>query len=132
MYKPLLYLINVIHICIVLFVVIIPFLNSNYFLLLHAIVVPFILLHWVTNNNTCALTIAEYYIRELATGKPVDKSQSFMAQLIEPVYDFKKNNQDDSTLLYIVTTALVTLSIGKLIRKKYTGEIKSFWDLMKR
>ncbi len=132
MYKPLLYLINVIHLCIVLFVVIVPFLNNNYYLLMHAIIVPFILLHWVTNNNTCALTIAEHYIRELATGKPVVKSQSFMAQLIEPVYDFKKNNQDESVVIYGVVIALLCLSVSKLIRKKYTGEIQSFWDLLKR
>jgi hypothetical protein len=132
MYKPLLYLINIIHICIVLFVVIIPFLNSNYFLLLHLIIVPFIILHWATNNNTCALTVAEYYITELVTGKPVNKSKTFFGRLIEPVYDFNKNNQDESIFLYIVTIGLVSLSIGKLIRKKYTGEIKTFWDLFRR
>lgn len=132
MFTLLLYLINIIHICLVIFVLIVPFLNVNYYLLLHLIIVPFIIMHWITNNNICGLTVAEYYLREIITGNPVDRSQCFMARLIEPVYDFKKNNQDISTLIYTVTICLVFLSSYKLYRKWKNGEIKTFWDLLKK
>jgi hypothetical protein len=131
MYKPLLYLINVLHILIVLFIVVTPFLNTNWYLLCHVIIVPFIMLHWATNNNTCALTIAEYYLREIITGKPVERQQCFMSRLIDPVYDFNKNNKDISIFLYIFSTALFGLSLSKLIMKRRSGEIKTWWDLFK-
>jgi hypothetical protein len=132
MYKALLYLFNIIHILIVLFVVLIPFVGSNWFLMMHAIIVPFIMLHWITNNNTCALTIFEYYLREVITGKPVDRSQCFAARLIDPVYDFHKDSKDISpTVLYTSVSFFLSVSIGRLIYKKYTGEISSWQDLFK-
>lgn len=62
--KSILVLITVLHLIIVLFIIITPFTNSNYLLLLYVITVPFIILHWVMNNNTCSLTVAEKYIRQ--------------------------------------------------------------------
>ena len=132
MYKALLYLINILHLLLVIFIVITPFLNTNYYLLLHVIIVPFILLHWIMNNNICALTVAEYYITEIVTGKPVEKEDSFFARLVEPVYDFKKNNQGEAIFIYSFTLALFGLSLGKLIMKKRNGEIKSWFDLLRR
>lgn len=132
MYKSLLYLIRLIHILLVMFVVITPFLNTNAYLLLHVIITPFIMLHWATNDNTCALTVAEYYLREIITNKPVDRSQCFMSQLIDPVYDFKKNNQEMSFYIYAFTIGLFSISLYKLIKKKKSREIKSWWDLFRR
>ena len=51
-------LINILHVLVILFVVAAPFSNSNYFLLMHITIVPFIILHCVLNNNTCCLTVA--------------------------------------------------------------------------
>jgi hypothetical protein len=131
MYKPLLYLINILHLLLILFIVITPFLNTNYYLLIHIIIVPFIILHWLTNSNVCALTIGEYYLREKITGVPVQNQDSFFARLVEPVYDFKKNNQAEAIIIYSFTLALLGLSFGKLLMKKYRGEIKSWWDLLR-
>lgn len=57
--KFLLKLISVIHISLICFIVIVPFTNSNYLLMMHAMIVPFIIFHWVLNNNMCALTLVE-------------------------------------------------------------------------
>ena len=132
MYKLLLYLIRVIHILLVIFIVCTPFLNINAYLLLHIIIVPFIILHWIMNNNTCALTVAEYYLREIITGKPVDRSKCFMSRLIDPVYDFKKNYQNKRVIIYGSAIGLFSISLYKLIKKKKTGEIKSWRDLFEK
>jgi len=60
----LLKVITALHIIYILFVVITPFTNSNYFLLLHSITIPFMMMHWVCNDNTCVLTLIERKIRE--------------------------------------------------------------------
>jgi hypothetical protein len=131
MFKPLLYLIKALHLAIILFIVAVPFLNKNYFLLLHIITVPFIMFHWILNNNTCALTLAEHYITEKLTGKPVDPRESFMSNLIKPVYDFANNHKDLDIMLYIVVSILFLISAMKLIKKKLDGEIKTITDLFR-
>jgi hypothetical protein len=83
------------------------------------------------NNNTCALTVAEYYLREIITGKPVDRSKCFMSKLIDPVYDFKKNYQNKRFIIYSSAIGLFSISLYKLIKKKKSGEIKSWWDLFR-
>lgn len=68
------------HVLFVLWVVITPFTNNKPMLVLHLIVMPFLWLHWMLNNDTCALTVAERYLRG------VDKSESFFHNLVSPIY----------------------------------------------
>lgn len=130
MYKALLYLIMLLHALLVMFIILTPFFAGNYLLLLHAIIIPFILLHWVLNNNTCALTILEYKIREYINGGPVNRDQCFMARLIDPVYDFKKNHNDRRKFLYISMILLWGISVYKLIRNVRNGTLSSLQDLV--
>lgn len=122
-------IITFIHILIILFIVIVPFTNSNYFLLLHAVVVPFIIIHWILNDNTCVLTVLEKNIRENLYGVIPKQDECFTCQLIEPIYDFKKNYESMSTAIYIITITLWAVSVYKLYAKWKCGEIKSFSDL---
>lgn len=124
--KLLLFLINICHIALIAFIVLAPFFGSNYLLVLHAIIVPFIILHWILNNNMCALTLAEQAIREKMSGKPVNKDECFTCKLIEPIYDFKMNNEEMSTLIYVITIGLWLTSVGKLFYGYKTGKITSF------
>ena len=125
----LLKLIIILHIIFIFFIVITPFTNSNYFLLLHAIFVPFMLLHWMMNENICILTLLEKNIRSRIYGKDPDKSDCFTCQLIEPVFDLKKNCKDYSSLLYITSIMLWAISVGKLYCKYKNKEITEFRDL---
>ena len=97
----LLMLINIIHLIVIIFVLAAPFSNSNYLMLLHVIVIPFIILHWILNNNTCCLTVAEKYIREKNTGMVVKEDECFTYQLVAPIYDFNKNHEAFATFIYI-------------------------------
>ena len=105
-----------------------PFTNSNYFLLLHAIFVPFLILHWICNDNTCILTIIERKLRKEIYGK-VDEDECITCKLIEPVYDFRKNYKTFTILIYAITILLFLISSGKLYYKYSIGEIRNFRDL---
>jgi len=125
----LLILINIIHLIVIIFVLAAPFSNSNYLMLLHAIVIPFIILHWLLNNNTCCLTVAEKYIREKNIGTTIKEGDCFTYQLVAPIYDFNKNHQAFSTFIYILTISLWFISVYNLSNKYCTNQIKSINDL---
>ena len=122
-------LITVLHLLVIIFIIGAPFSDSNYLMLMHSIIVPFILLHWVLNNNTCSLTLAEQYLRQKTTGKPVNNDECFTYKFIAPIYDFNKNHQDFSLFSYSVTIALWAYSVSNLVGKYRSGEITSFKDL---
>lgn len=121
-------LITLVHTLLVIFICVAPFLNMNYLLLLHAIIVPFIIIHWLLNDNTCALTVAERNLKKLVYGT-VDEDECFTCKLIEPVYDFKKNNVKSSKIIYIVTISLWLVSLSVLWYKYKTGSIGNCLDL---
>ena len=124
----LLKIITLLHICFVIFVVVTPFVDSNYFLFIHMIFIPFLILHWVCNDNTCVLTIIERKARKEIYGK-VDEEDCITCKLIEPVYDFRKNYKPYSIIIYGLTIMLLLMSSGKLYYKYTTGSISSFRDL---
>ena len=125
-------IITILHIIVILFVLITPFTNYNYFLFMHAIIVPFIMLHWYLNNNTCSLTIAEKEIRKRMNGgsKNVDDDECYTYKFIAPIYDFNKNHEEYSKFIYILTSGLWFITLYKLYGKFKDGSIKSFTDLM--
>jgi hypothetical protein len=127
--ETILLFINVLHIIVIIFVLCAPFSGSNYFLSLHVMLVPFILLHWILNNNTCSLTVAEKFIREKAYGKPVKEDDCYSFKLIAPIYDFNKNHESYSNFTYILTVSLWLVSVYNMNAKISSGEIRSFQDL---
>ena len=122
-------MIRLIHILVILFIVIVPFMSSTYLLLLYVIIVPFIMIHWILNDNTCILTIIEKNIRQQVYGTQPKKEECFTCQLIEPIYDFNKNYQSMSTAIYVITIVLWLIAVYKLYSKYKGGEIKSLYDL---
>ena len=116
-------LIILLHFAFVLFVVLTPFIGNNYFLVLHAITVPFMMAHWVTNDNTCALTVMEKQIRYNLYGEPPDPNDCFTYKLIAPVYDFKKNNSDSSGFIYLITIILLLITLFRLYSNYKEGKL---------
>lgn len=132
MHEILLKLIILIHILFILFIILAPFTNSTYLLFLHAIICPFIMIHWLLNDNTCALTLLERYVRQqINNGVPVKDEECFTCRIIDPVYKFTNNFADHSTVAYFVVTVLWLISLFKLYSKYMNGEITSFTDLAK-
>ena len=90
--------------------------------------------HWVLNNNMCALTLMEKAIRcHITNGNFADfeKQPSFIGRIVEPVYDFSKDNNDLSFEIYSVTIIMWLISVSKLYNKYKMGEITSVFDLMR-
>jgi hypothetical protein len=74
-------IISILHLALVLFVTCTPFLISHPIgLLYYCFVLFFLGVHWITNNDTCILTIIEAKLR----GKK--STTTFMSQLVSPVY----------------------------------------------
>jgi len=116
------------HLIIVLFVVLTPFFNSNYLLFMHSIIVPFIMFHWVTNNDMCALTLMEKEIRK-RLNKDSNGDDCFTCKIIEPVYNFKNTNNGKEKFIYGSTIFLWIVSISKLYMKYKNKQINTFHDL---
>lgn len=112
-----------VHILLMVMIIYIPFTNSPYLLMLHALFIPFLWLHWLTNNDTCVLTMLEKKL------KGVEDDECFTCQLINPIFNFKKSNQDASKMIYTITIGLWLISVGKLAYKISIGEIKDIRDL---
>ena len=92
-------IINIIHILFVIFVLYTPFSGIKKWLEFHYILVPFLFLHWVTNNNTCFLTNIECII----TGEK-DTKKTFVGKIVEPIYEIQIwQIQAVTLLLWLIT-----------------------------
>ena len=128
----LLYIIAFIHLLFMIFVIGVPLLSSsNPVLLLHLIIVPFLLAHWYTNENTCALTVIEKHVRSNILNQHNDDifENCFTCRLIEPVYDLHKNVGLFSELMHIVVIFLWIITIMKLLKNYNDNKITCFKDL---
>lgn len=128
MREILLKIITLLHIMFVIFVVVTPFLNSNYLLFIHAILIPFLIIHWLCNDNTCILTIIERKLRKGMSDK-YDENDCITCRLIEPVYDFRKNYKTFTIIIYMVTILLWGITMVKLFGKYNSGSIQNYKDL---
>ena len=93
--------IQVIHFLFVLFVLFTPFIGGQLLLTYHFITIPFMLFHWVTNNDTCALSLLESVI----TGNTEDKT--FIGRIVKPIYNGhiqSKHYYWICALLFAITT----------------------------
>ena len=105
-------IIRVIHFLLVVFIVGTPFWGDDYLLSMHLLIVPFIMLHWITNQSVCALTEMEKFV----TGKTCD-DETFFGQVVGPVYKFKTQREEN----LFVWTLMVTLWLVTLIKLHKTG-----------
>ena len=87
--------------------------------------------HWYLNDNTCMLSEIEKKMRADIQGEPVDESDCFTCNLINPVYDFKSNYEQYSKLIYLITIILWSIAFNKLYAAYKTGDIDSIYDLLK-
>ena len=120
-------LINLIHLLVILFIIIVPFTNSTFLLIFHSIIVPFIMLHWFLNNDNCAITEAEKLIRCKLNGNiPVNYSDCFSYKIISPVYNFISQNPNHSELSWGIATTLWLFTLYKLYNNK--EEVKKIFN----
>lgn len=125
--------IRVLHILLVMFVLIVPFCRPLFpqdsplpglLIVMEVVVIPAILIHWVTNQSTCCLTMLECSLR----GVPAN--QTFMHQLLDPVYRFVSNDHlDNETLKPCMYTIIILLWL-KSVYELHDLEWKPFHDIV--
>lgn len=121
-------IISLLHILLLLFIIGTPFIDANYFLLLHIIFIPFLILHWICEEKICVLTLTEKKIRKLL-GKGEEDCVS--CKLIDPIYDAVKKYKKYKTVIYTATIILWLISVCKMVNKYKNGEITSYLDFFK-
>jgi hypothetical protein len=132
-------IITIIHYIYVIFIIAAPFSNITVLLLLHAIFVPFMIFHWILNNDTCFLTIAESYIRKSINGENIGniedllkkKEECFSYKLVGPIFNFKEDNENFSTFIYASVLILWGTSLYKLFKKYKDNKLTKFIDLFR-
>ena len=89
------------HILLVLFMMLVPFLSNDKCLLaMHVVLSAGILVYWLLSDDTCALTILECKLRG------IENTESFIHSIVSPVYKF-----DDATSAYtLILIALATVA----------------------
>jgi len=113
-------IIKLIHWLVFLFIILAPFFGNDYFMSMHLLIVPFILLHWATNQSVCALT----EIEKLVTGTKCD-DETFFGKVVGPVYKFKTQKEEN----LFVWTAMITLWFVTFIRLQESGfvHLRTAW-----
>lgn len=101
-------LVKLIHIVFVLFVVLVPFTSNEFLLTLHFIIVPFVMLHWLTNQSVCAFTELEKILRGTT-----EDSETFIGQIVGPIYKFQSPGQENM-FVWFVTIVLWLVTLFKL------------------
>lgn len=121
-------LIQLIHILVRIFIIAVPFIGDEYFLSLHIIIIPFIMLHWLTNQTVCALTELEKMARggckdeDTFFGKimtPIYKNESFVGTIISPFYTIE-DKETEKMAVWIGLTLLWLITLFKLQTLEFT------------
>lgn len=106
-----------IHIAVVLFFVITPFLPVETYgplLVLHAISTVFIWFHWWLEDDTCALTVMEAQLRGM-TFEEAKSGKSFFHNVVSPIY--KIEDDDVREVSWGISFILWLITMGKLTNR---------------
>lgn len=98
--------VRVLHTALVALVVLGPLVNN--LLTLHAVLVPFLWLHWVTNEDACALTELEKRLRG------VDDTGTFVHSVVGPVFRAGRSDAAWSRACWVVSAAAWVVTMVRL------------------
>lgn len=119
------------HVAFFLAILLGPLVNSNYLLTLHIMFIPFILAHWVSGDNTCAITLVERGLRRAKDGDKYNDDSCLSCKVIEPIFDFPKYFPKYYKFIVVLGLALWSISVSKMYNKWSTGDIKEWRDLFR-
>ena len=94
--------VSFLHTVFITFVIFAPFAPWELIVTYHFIIIPFLWMHWYTNNDVCALTLLESKLRG------VESSSTYIGSIINPIYQIK--NRD----FYIITAVLFLITTYRL------------------
>ena len=126
-----LYIIMILHFIFICFLGLTPFFGPNWMMSIYLLIGPFLMAHWYCNNNTCAMTIIEYKIREKIYG-PTKRGDCFMSRLIDPIYEINQNHPAYANVFYFIITILCAVCAYKLITRYRRSELKDIYDFYRK
>jgi len=105
-------LIWILHVIFLIWFVITPFTVNEPMLVLHAMIAPLMMLHWVLNDDTCCLWIAECKLRGID-----HKEESFFYNLISPFYNLDSSIGDTRMKqgVWLATIGLWLVTVAKIV-----------------
>jgi hypothetical protein len=115
-------IIGYIHVLIRFFIIATPFIGNEYLLTLHFLIIPFIMLHWLTNQTVCALTELEKIVRggcssdETVFGRlfePIYRNESWVGQAISPFYEIQ-DKETEKRAVWLALTGLWFITLARL------------------
>jgi len=127
--------IQIVHVLVRIFLIATPFFGNEYWLSLHAVSIPFVMLHWATNQTVCALTELE----KAVSGKkeddtffgqifvPIYKNESFVGVVLKPFYEVKDKDEEKRlvwvglTLLWFITLYRLSQTDFSYLRREITA-----------
>lgn len=120
-------IIYIIHCLVVLTIVIVPFIDNVPLRELYVLFVPFIVLHWILNNDTCILTLLESYF----SGKPM--KETFIGRIVGPIYSttWSKKFSLESWHIYVITILLYMITVIRLKETPY-HIVKKYYHLLRK
>jgi hypothetical protein len=94
-------IISFLHLLVILFVINVPILSDNPFILMYyCFIVFFIMIHWHYNNDTCVLTVIESKLR----GKK--QNDTYFGRLMKPIYNVSSTEIQYVTLILFASAFL--------------------------
>lgn len=107
--------VRVLHVAFVAWFLWAPIFGDRETLVLHAVVAPFLMLHWVVMSDECALTRLEMYFRG------VDHTESFVHAVVGPVYVITDAQARRVAWgVAVAAWAITLLRLGKLYSRQDT------------
>jgi hypothetical protein len=108
------------HVCLIIFVLIVPFLNIPSLLFIHFSLCLSLLIHWLANSDVCSLSIIESQLRG------IDYTQSFTHRFVSPMYSI--SSSDWSTICYIITILLLCITVYKIYQSGRFSKTIDFYN----
>lgn len=101
-------IVRFLHICLILFIIVVPFWKGSSWALLclHAMACMTLIAHWIMNEDTCFLTLVECFFRG------VQPDKSFMHSLVSPVY--KIEDEELKRWVMRITPLLAITSLSRI------------------
>lgn len=97
-------IIRIIHLVLICFVVLVPFIGHPALVLINLVLMLGIAAHWALNNNVCCLTEIECILRGVT-----DRSETFCGKLIGPVYGLNNSSSQWIGLLFLIAVSVLKL-----------------------
>ena len=113
--------IYIFHILVILFVLIAPFTNGLYFLLVHFTFAVCLLVHWWGNSDVCSLSVIESNLRG------INYKDAFTHQFIAPLYEVSQTRW--SQICYAIVILTLCISGYKLYNSDKWGIIYQQYNL---